>query len=199
MKALVMALVLWSGTLHAQTEDELIAQTLAAFAPYEDVVLPQVITDAIVASEDRTYFERDAWRSTITLSAIRQFAPATRQSRAIALPVSIAVARRYSHDTILAALAENVDLGRGCEGMRAAASAFFGTPPEALTIAQAARLAALMKAPELFLDDTERRDARTDWILETLSQNPAYSRFSEPSARSKALQDATIDAEGRCN
>lgn len=135
--------------------------------------LPPVLIDAVVAAEDRTFFQhkgvdplgivRALWAnlrsegikqggSTITqqyvknvyLSQERTF---DRKVKEAALAVKIE--RELSKEEILTRYLNVIYFGRGAYGVQAAAKTYFGVDIEDLNLAQAAYLAGLIRAPEL--------------------------------------------------
>ncbi len=135
--------------------------------------LPQVLIDAVVAAEDRTFFEhrgvdplgiaRALWAnvrsegirqggSTITQQYVKnvylsQERTLDRKIKEAALAVK--VERELSKEEILTRYLNVIYFGRGAYGVQAAAKTYFGIDVEELNLPQAAYLAGLIRAPEL--------------------------------------------------
>jgi membrane peptidoglycan carboxypeptidase len=135
--------------------------------------LPQLLIDAVVAAEDRRFFDHDgvdlraivraalanrrAGRivqggSTITQQLIknRYFPKAedTLERKATEAQLARELERAASKDEILIDYLNTVYLGTGAYGIQAAAQTYFGTDVAALDTTQAALLVGLMRAPE---------------------------------------------------
>lgn len=140
--------------------------------PYEDI--PQVMKDAMVSVEDRRYrshigvdpigvarslmvrVESGHWRqggSTITqqlartvfLNNTRTFGRKTREA-----VLALALEARFSKDQILELYLNKVYFGGGAYGIDAASRKFFGHPATELSLAEAAIIAGLVKAPSRY-------------------------------------------------
>ena len=136
------------------------------------VEIPQVMVDAVLAAEDRTFFEhggvdpagilRAVWTnlraggvsqggSTITQQYVKnvyltQERTLTRKIKEAALAVK--VERELPKQEILTRYLNTIYLGRGAYGIEAASRAYFGTDLDQLTLPQAAYLAGLIRSPE---------------------------------------------------
>jgi membrane peptidoglycan carboxypeptidase len=137
---------------------------------YED--LPQVVIDAVLAAEDRDFFEhkgvdpvgivRAFWAnvrnqdiqqggSTITQQYVKnvyltQEQTITRKVREAALAVKLE--RELPKQEILLRYLNTIYFGRGAYGVEAASRAYFGKPVGQLTLPEAAYLAGLIRSPE---------------------------------------------------
>jgi penicillin-binding protein 1C len=81
------------------------------------------------------------------------------------LILSVELERRYSKDEILQIYFNEIPYGSTYYGIESAAQNFFGKSVNELTLAQAATLAALPKAPTTYLNNPDRLQARRDYIL----------------------------------
>lgn len=81
------------------------------------------------------------------------------------LVLSIELERRYSKDEILQIYFNEIPYGSTYYGIEAAAQNFFGKSANALTLSQAATLAALPKAPTTYINNPDRLLARRNYIL----------------------------------
>jgi penicillin-binding protein 1A len=125
--------------------------------------VPEMVQQAFVAAEDRDFQRRDAGLSTIT----RQLAKRVNSpeggmlsQKLTELSTTRAIAQALEKPEILAWYLHGIYLGRGCYGVKSAALAYFGETPAGLTLAQAALLAALPKAPTLFDPSRNPESAR---------------------------------------
>lgn len=138
----------------------------------EWVEIPQVMVDAVLAAEDRSFFEhggvdpagilRAVWTnvqaggvsqggSTITQQYVKnvyltQERTLTRKIKEAALAVK--VERELPKQEILTRYLNTIYLGRGAYGIEAASRVYFGTNLDQLTLPQAAYLAGLIRSPE---------------------------------------------------
>jgi penicillin-binding protein 1A len=153
--------------------------SIAQLAGSEDRVtvsyeqLPPVLVDAVIATEDRDYFEhrgvdpfgiaRAMWAnlrsddgiqqggSTITQQYVKnvyltQERTVTRKIKEAALAVKLE--RELSKQEILTRYLNVIYFGRGAYGVQAASKSYFGRNVEDLSLPQAAYLAGLIRAPE---------------------------------------------------
>jgi penicillin-binding protein 1C len=81
------------------------------------------------------------------------------------LVLSLELERRYSKDEILQIYFNEIPYGSTYYGIESAAQNYFGKPVNEISIAEAATLAALPKAPTTYLNNPERLQARRDYIL----------------------------------
>lgn len=112
------------------------------------------------------------------------------------LMVTAALEKRYSKRQILELYLNHIYLGDGARGVDAAARAYFGVPARQVSLAQAAMLAALARAPSL---DTPRRDPARAWsraqrVLAAMVEMGAVSRAQAAAAR---LSPPALIPQGR--
>ncbi len=182
--------------------------------------LPPVLINAVVATEDRTFFEhqgvdpvgiaRAFWAnirseevtqggSTITqqyvknvyLSQERTF---TRKLKEASLAVK--VERELSKQEILTRYLNVIYFGRGAYGVQAASKTYFGVDVENLTLTQAAYLAGLIRAPELADaklpdDDPRAADQRAE---ATVRRTNVLAAMLDEEYITQADYDAAVDA-----
>ncbi|WP_338090749.1 transglycosylase domain-containing protein [Planosporangium thailandense] len=148
--------------------------------------VPLAVRRAVLTAEDRNFYHHagisvrgigraaladvlggdSQGASTITQQYVRnayltQQRTAERKAKEAVLAVKIE--RRYSKDAILERYLNTVYFGRGAYGIEAAASAYFGTTADRLTIAQGAVLAAVIKDPTNFDPAINAQAARDRW------------------------------------
>jgi len=147
--------------------------------------LPKYIGRAVVASEDRDFYDhggvslrgiaRAGWAnltggeiqqggSTITQQYVKQ-AVLQDTSRTVSRKVkeailAIKLERRHSKREILDFYLNTVYFGRGAYGIEAAARTYFDIPAEDLSLKQAAYLAGIIPAPERYQPDENQLGAR---------------------------------------
>ena len=133
--------------------------------------LPEYVPQAFIAAEDKRFYEHDgaddaamaraAWSnlragetvsgaSTITQQLIKNLVLDSRQTvkrKAQEVKLARELETKMSKDEILSLYLNRVYFGAGLYGIDAAARYYFGKEPAKLTVAEAALLAALPKAP----------------------------------------------------
>ncbi len=176
------------GTLitefHAEENREIIS--FNDMSPY--------IRDAIVAVEDKRFFEHQGvdyirifgaliadiktgelaqGASTITQQYVKNiyFSPEKTFRRKIneAL-IAIQLERNYTKNKILEMYLNTINFGTGAYGIEKAAEIYFGVDSSDLTLPQAALLAGLVRAPELYspFNDMEKAKLRRDLVLQLM-------------------------------
>lgn len=133
--------------------------------------LPAYVAQAFIAAEDKRFYEHDgaddaaiaraafsnlragetvSGASTITQQLIKNLVLDNRQTlkrKAQEMKLARELEKRISKDEILSLYLNRVYFGAGLYGIDAAARNYFGKPPQALEIHEAALLATLPKAP----------------------------------------------------
>ena len=182
--------------------------------PVDVRTLPRYVGQAFIAIEDRRFYRHGAidphgiaralWHdvrargmreggSTITQQLAKQvFLTADRTAARKAKEVLIAfwMEAWLSKDEILSRYLSEVYFGDNVYGLRAAARHYFDTSPERLTVAQAALLAGLMKAPSRLAPSTNLAgaQARGGLVIAAMADAGFLSR-----ARATAVRPATLD------
>lgn len=158
--------------------------------PLDDV--PQSMRDAILSAEDRNFYTNPGYSvtgflraardnllghddagggSTITQQYVKNAflgADRTVTRKMRELVIAAKMARQWSKEDILAAYLNTIYYGRGAYGISAATRAYFNKPVPALTTAESAVLAALVRSPSI-LDPENHLDAlraRWDYVLD---------------------------------
>ena len=156
--------------------------------------LPHHVWQALIAAEDRSFFEHEGYDpngiaralfanfqaggvtqggSTIT----QQLAKATvgddttLERKIEELLVAMGIEERFSKEEILGRYVNEVYFGYGSYGVGAAAEEFFGVTPQNLRPEQAALLAAMVRAPGLFdpRDNPDQVTSRRDAVLRAMA------------------------------
>jgi membrane peptidoglycan carboxypeptidase len=146
--------------------------------------VPQSLQDAVIAAEDRTFYEnsgvdvkgilRAAWNnlrgestqgaSTITQQYVKIAYLTSEQSytrKAKEAILALKIQQQLSKTEILQGYLNTIYFGRGAYGVQAASQAYFATDVEDLDVAQSALLATVLNSPGN-LDPAEGRQARAD-------------------------------------
>lgn len=167
--------------------------------------LPDHVRHAVIAAEDKDFYEheglslpgvmRAAWQnftsgrveqggSTITQQYIKNHilenTERTIERKAKEAVLAIKLERRYSKDEILDRYLNIVYFGRGAYGIEAAARSYFGKHATELSLAQAAYLAGVIPAPELYQPGQSggRAIRRRNTVLDAM-QEEGYITASE--------------------
>ncbi|MGY9071776.1 MAG: transglycosylase domain-containing protein [Acidimicrobiales bacterium] len=179
-----------------------------------------VLVDAVVASEDRDFFRhagvdpaaigRAAWfdirnegelqgGSTITQQYVKNAfleADRTLLRKLREAVLSIKIERELSKPDILERYLNVIYLGRGAYGVEAASQVWFGTSAADLGIAQAAYLAALIRAPELAdisrPDQVEAAYRRRSSVLEAMFGEGYITDAERQRAESISIESYTL-------
>ena len=180
--------------------------------------LPKYIGQAVIASEDRGFYEhsgisprgilRAAWAnltggevqqggSTITQQYVKQAVlqdPSRTISRKVKEAIlAIKLERRHSKKEILGFYLNTVYFGRGAYGIEAAARTYFDIHADELSLKQAAFLAGIIPAPERYQPDENPVGAadRRDRALRLMAEEGYISsERAERLARGKIKLDA---------
>jgi len=176
--------------------------------------VPQHLVDAVLAIEDRDFFEHEGvdWRgtfrallrdlegngsrqggSTITqqLVKVTQFRDADRDLEQKVREAVIAhrLEEAFSKEEILERYLNTVYFGKGAYGVKAAAERYFNSPLRDLEAAESALLAGLIRAPEDLdpIDHPERALDRREQVLSAMIETGTLSRAQARTARETAL------------
>ena len=179
--------------------------------------LPSHVPQAFLAIEDQRFYEHDGvdWRriggaavanlraggfeqgfSTITMQLARNVFPdripareRTTSRKLLEVRVAKEIEAEYSKDEILEMYLNHIYFGSGAHGVEVAAQSYFGRPAAELTLAQAALLAALPKAPSHY--DPRRRPRaaleRRNLVLALMERQGRIPRFAAEAARAEPL------------
>jgi penicillin-binding protein 1A len=101
--------------------------------------------------------------------------------------------KHYSRDEILGIYLNRVYLGAGAYGVDAAAKLYFGVPAQQLTLAQAAILAGLPKAPSVFnpLANPQQAATRAQEVLDAMLATGAITPDQESEAEGQLANAAS--------
>jgi penicillin-binding protein 1A len=181
--------------------------------------IPAHVQDAFISAEDRRFRDhtgfdpigiaRAAWEnyvkggprqgaSTITQQVARMLMLTQEKTfarKAKELILAIRVERELSKDQILYIYLNHVYLGHGAYGVQAAADAYFGKDVGQLTIAEAALLAGLPKAPTKFspYNDYARARERQAYVLGRMLEDGRISQAQYEAAKREPLVTISND------
>jgi penicillin-binding protein 1A len=175
--------------------------------------VPDLVRKAFVAAEDGRFYRhggvdylgitRAAWANFRAGGVVQGGSSITQQvakilivgqERSLARKVREAllafrIEKRLSKDQILGIYLNHVYLGHGAYGLAAAATAYFGKNVSDLTVAEAAMLAALPKAPGSVtpVRDFERARVRQQYVLDQMRELGFISAAQADNARNESL------------
>lgn len=157
--------------------------------------VPQTLIAAVLATEDKDFFKHEGYDlramtrallvniregeivqggSTITQQYVKNTyfrRPARTFERKLReLRLAIEVERKYSKREILERYLNSVYLGQGAYGVKAATETYFGHGIQKLTVAEAALIAGLIKAPSRYnpYEHPGRARRRRDYVLQRM-------------------------------
>lgn len=138
--------------------------------------------------------------STITMQLIRQSHLSTQKTIARKLEemwLAVNLERQMSKDEILAMYLNYINFGNGAYGIQAAAQTYFGVDAEELSLAQAASLAASIKAPSYYAPhiSEENNRSRRLYILDTMLQEGMIDQAIHDEAAAEAIAVVERPAE----
>src|SRR5438552_9050526 len=178
--------------------------------------VPRLVTNAFVAAEDKSFYEhggldfsgiiraglvyvqnygsnrRPQGASTITQQVAKNFlltneVSLNRKIKEILL--ALRIERAYSKDKILELYLNEIYLGLGAYGIAAASLLYFDKSVHELTIAEAAYLAALPKAPNNYnpFRQKDRAVERRNWVIEQMVTTGAIKQADADKAKKEPL------------
>lgn len=158
--------------------------------------LPEHVGLAVVAAEDKTFFENSGIDPVGTLRALyNNIRYGTRQGGSTLTQqyaeryyqgetrdylgkfrealLAVKIAQTQDKETILGNYLNTIYFGRGAYGVQAAAKAYFRTDAKDLTVEQAALLAAVIPAPSRFDPrvDPEQAERRWNYVLDRMEED----------------------------
>ncbi|MEQ9506346.1 MAG: PBP1A family penicillin-binding protein [Hyphomonas sp.] len=186
--------------------------------------LPRHIPQAFLAAEDKRFYEHDgadeaaiaraavtntvagetvSGASTITQQLVKNLILDSRQTmqrKAQEITLARQLEKRMSKDEILTMYLNRVYFGSGLYGIDAASRYYFGKPPQQMTIAEAALLAALPKAPSKLnlRENLAGAQERQQYVLREMRNERFITKAEEAAARDAPINIITppvYDAE----
>jgi penicillin-binding protein 1A len=178
--------------------------------------IPKLVTNAFLAAEDKNFYEhggidytgmaraallyaqnfgsnrRPQGASTITQQVAKNFFFSSEVSFVRKIKealLAMRIERAYSKDKILELYLNHIYLGLGAHGIAAASLVYFDKSVNELTVAEAAYLAALPKAPALLhpVKNHDRAVERRNYVIDRLLENGWIRQVDADGARKEAL------------
>lgn len=188
------------------------------FTPAE--AIPPLVKQAFISAEDKSFYEHDGidlrgvvrsqlsnvnniaqgrrleGGSTITQQVAKNFLLTSEQKVERKLKewlIARRIERAFSKDKILELYLNEIYLGNRSYGVAAAALNYFDKSLDALTVEEAAYLAAIPKGPSNYhpVRNRERATSRRNWVIGRLAEDGAITDDEAALARSEPL-NATI-------
>ncbi len=193
------------------------------FVPIAEI--PQVMKDAVLAAEDARFYQhggvdykgvaraaienlRDArsqGASTITMQVARNFYLSTEKTftrKIYEILLAVKIEGLLSKDQILELYMNQIFLGQRANGFAAAAEIYFGKKLRDVTVAEAAMLAGLPKAPSAYnpISNPKRATQRQRYIVDRMFENGFITEAQHVEALAAELRyrtqtEATVHAE----
>ena len=178
--------------------------------------IPKVMKDAVLAIEDARFYEhsgvdyrglmraaianlgraKSQGASTITMQVARNVYLTTEKTftrKLYEVLLTFKLEHMLTKDQILEIYMNQIFLGNRAYGFAAAAEAYFGKPMKDLTIAEAAMLAGLPKAPSAFnpISNPKRARSRQLYIIERMEENNFITPAQAAQAKREELKIRT--------
>ncbi len=193
------------------------------FTPIKQI--PQVMKDAVLAAEDARFYEhggvdykgvaraaienlRDArsqGASTITMQVARNFYLSTEKTftrKIYEILLALKIESLLGKDQILELYMNQIYLGQRANGFASACEIYFGKPLKDVTIAEAAMLAGLPKAPSAYnpIVNPKRATQRQRYIIERMFENGFITEAQHDDALAQVMHyrtqnDVAVHAE----
>jgi penicillin-binding protein 1A len=186
--------------------------------------VPDLIKAAFLSAEDKNFYEHDGvdffgiaraiavnlrnsgsgkrpvGASTITQQVAKNFLLSNEISyerKIKEVLLALRIEQAYSKDKIFELYLNEIYLGLGSYGIAAAALNYFDKPVNQLTIAEAAYLAALPKAPENYnpFRSKDRAVERRNWVVDRMVEN-GYIRVADGEAAKASALDVSVRPRG---
>ena len=178
--------------------------------------IPKVMKDAVLAIEDSRFYDhggvdylgmlraglaqfseaRSQGASTITMQVARNFYLSTEKTftrKIYEVLLTWKIESQLSKDQILEAYMNQIYLGQRAHGFAAASEIYFGKPLNDVTIAEAAMLAGLPKAPSAYnpIVNPKRATVRQQHIIERMQANSFITAEEATVAKAEKLRYRT--------
>ena len=179
--------------------------------PIRDI--PKVMVNAVLAIEDARFYShggvdykglvraaianlgrvKSQGASTITMQVARNVYLSSEKTftrKLYEVLLTFKLEHMLSKDQILEIYMNQIFLGNRAYGFAAASDAYFGKPMKDLTIAEAAMLAGLPKAPSAYnpISNPSRARARQQYIIERMQENGFITAEEAAAAKKQELQ-----------
>ncbi len=181
------------------------------FVPIREI--PKVMQDAVLAIEDARFYQhggvdylgvlraglanfaeaRSQGASTITMQVARNFylsSEKTLTRKIYEILLALKIENQLSKETILEVYMNQIYLGQRAYGFAAASEIYFGKPLRDISIAEAAMLAGLPKAPSAYnpIVNPKRATVRQLYIIDRMLDNGFIDQAQHDTAREQKLK-----------
>ncbi len=181
------------------------------FTPIGDI--PKVMQHAVLAIEDARFYEhsgvdykgvlraglahlsesRSQGASTITMQVARNFYLSTEKTftrKIYEVLLALKIESLLSKEQILEVYMNQIFLGQRAYGFAAASEIYFGKPLKDITVAEAAMLAGLPKAPSAYnpIVNPKRATERQQYIIDRMLENGFITQEQHDAAKSQQLR-----------
>ncbi len=175
--------------------------------------IPQVMKQAVLAIEDARFYEhggvdykgllraaianlgraKSQGASTITMQVARNVYLSTEKTftrKLYEVLLTFKLKHALTKDQILEIYMNQIYLGNRAYGVAAASETYFGKPLSEITIAEAAMLAGLPKAPSAYnpISNPKRAKVRQQYIIERMEENGFITQAQATAARAQELK-----------
>jgi penicillin-binding protein 1A len=175
--------------------------------------IPAVLRNAVLAIEDARFYQHDGvdylgviraglanvadaksqGASTITMQVARNFYLSTEKTftrKIYEILLALKIENRLSKDQILELYMNQIFLGQRAYGFAAAADTYFGKPIGQLSLAEAAMLAGLPKAPSAYnpFANPQRAQQRQQYILDRMLEVGFIDAAAHAAAKTESLR-----------
>jgi penicillin-binding protein 1A len=170
------------------------------FYEHDGIDIAGILRAAVVNIRNRGSGKRPVGASTITQQVAKNFLLSNEVSYERKIKealLALRIEQAYSKDKIFELYLNEIYLGLGSYGIAAAALNYFDKPVNQLTIAEAAYLAALPKAPENYnpFRHEDRAIARRNWVIDRMVEN-GYIRAADGEEAKKSPIKVTPRGRG---
>ncbi len=181
------------------------------FTPIGEI--PKVMQDAVLAIEDARFYQHSGvdyigviraslaqfgsvgsqGASTITMQVARNFYLSTEKSltrKLYEILLALKIESQLSKDQILELYMNQIYLGQRAYGFAAASEIYFGKPLKDLSVAEAAMLAGLPKAPSAYnpIANPRRATVRQQYIIDRMLDNGFITAEQHAEAKAQELK-----------
>ena len=175
--------------------------------------IPKVMRDAVLAIEDARFYQhggvdylgvlraglanvgdsRSQGASTITMQVARNFYLSTEKTltrKIYEILLALKIEHALSKDQILEIYMNQIFLGHRAYGFASASEVYFGKPLKDISIAEAAMLAGLPKAPSAYnpINNPRRANIRQQYIIERMLDNGFINETQRDQAKAETLR-----------
>jgi len=175
--------------------------------------IPKVMQDAVLAIEDARFYQhggvdylgviraglanisesRSQGASTITMQVARNFYLSTEKTltrKIYEILLALKIENALSKEQILEIYMNQIFLGHRAYGFAAASEVYFSKPIQDITVAEAAMLAGLPKAPSAYnpINNPRRATQRQQYIIERMLENGYITEEQRDAAKAQKLR-----------